>query len=115
MDQAYSAYKTYAARIGDRFPVQKHLFTRLVQNISRQHQRPCSVKVMKVDQGIGGFRDMRSVRMLLVMPIPPNEPLGEFASDAYRQFIAPLNAYRGMHDRDQDDDDQPGKKNGERT
>ena len=115
VDQAYSAYKTYAVRIGDRFPVQKYLFTRLVQNISRQHQRPCTVKVMKVDHGVGGFRDVRSVRMLLVMPIPPDEPLGEFASDAYRQFIAPLNAYRGMHDRDHDDDDQPGKKNGERT
>lgn len=94
--QAYQAYLKYAQRTGDRFPVQRSLFTRMVMRVADTYDKPLIDKVMKVDYGPrdGPVSNEKATRMLLVLP-PPDEGQGAWATDAWWAFEADLRKYIG--------------------
>jgi putative DNA primase/helicase len=93
-EQAYRAYLKYAQRTGDRFPVQRPLFTRMLLRISDTMGRACVDKVMKIDRGTETAPDQRTTRMLLVKP-PPDDNQGAWATDCWRLFEVELRKYLG--------------------
>jgi putative DNA primase/helicase len=106
-EQAYRAYLKYCQRTGDRFPVQRPLFTRMVLRVSDTMGKPCVDKVMKIDYGPrDGPPDLKAARMLLVMD-PPTEGLGAWATDCWRAFEAELRKYLGGRFGGGDDGDPP--------
>lgn len=111
LQQAYAAYLKYAQRTGDRFPVQRPLFTRMLLRISDTMGKPCQDKVMNVDYQLRTNHakehqgDIRSTRMLLVIPVPPEVPMGVFATDAWRTFEPELRRYLGKSTGILGDDD----------
>lgn len=64
VDQAYRAYNRYSQRVGDRYPVQKQLFSRMVARVSDSLKRPLRIKTMKVADETNAVD--RATRMLLV-------------------------------------------------
>lgn len=107
--QAYKAYEKYAQRIGDRWPVQRNLFTRMVTRISESGLvpgvQPVREKVMKVEAP-GMAR--KATRMLLVTD-PPDQAQGDWASETVNGFQEALNRYLGYGPRSPDGDEQGGK------
>jgi len=93
--QAYSAYLKYAQRVGDRFPIQRVMFTRMVLRISDTMGQPCVEKVMKVDYSPESGDDPRATRMLLVTKPPDDIPQGVWATDCWVQFERELRRYVG--------------------
>jgi len=112
--QAYQAYIKYAQRTGDRFPVQKALFTRMVVRISDTMSKPITEKVMMVDYDKNGKwsdekskrSDDRSTRMLLVLP-PPTEGQGKWASATFHAFEDDLRKYLGRSPIDSSEGEPP--------
>jgi len=110
MDQAYKAYLKYAQRTGDRFPVQRSMFTRMLLRISETlatADRPaCSVEPMNVDYSVlDKRRGIVTTRMLLVMPMPVlDEHMTklEWATSAFKDFELPLNRYLRRFGDDED-------------
>jgi putative DNA primase/helicase len=105
--QAYAAYVKYAHRTGDRFPVQRALFTRMVLRVSDTMGKPLIDKNMNVDyaaMGKGSVKrtEVRTTRMLLVMPPPEDVGQGEWATDCYHQFEIELKRYLGRYGDDSD-------------
>jgi len=47
--QVYQAYLKYAQRVGDRFPVQREVFTPMVRRFSESQGKPVTIKVMKLE------------------------------------------------------------------
>ncbi|MDM0046941.1 DUF5906 domain-containing protein [Variovorax dokdonensis] len=92
VDQAFQAYIKFAARIGDRFPVQRELFSRMVLRFSDSMGHSMQIKSMQVPQ-VGGGRKAR--RMLLVCPIPKDVKEGEWAAETYKVFAEHLRKYIG--------------------
>lgn len=108
--QAYQAYLKYAQRTGDRFPVQQVMFTRMVLRISDTEGRPCQLKPMKVNFSPNSVAGSERVqRMLLVCEIPPDTPMGEWATDAWRQFDDELQRYLGRRSLGDGRDDADGE------
>lgn len=87
--QAYRAYLKYAQRTGDRFPVQRALFTRMVMRMSEHAGKPAREKIMKLDSASN-----RCERMLLVCD-PPPEAQGAWAKDCVEAFEKSLSTYLG--------------------
>lgn len=95
VDQAYRAFSKYCQRVGDRFPMQKPVFSRMLLRMSDSMKRPMQVKTMKpkteatVD---------RAVRMLLVKSPPDDVHQGEWAAECVADFEKELRRYlHGPH------------------
>lgn len=109
--QAYKAYEKYAQRIGDRWPVQRNLFTRMVTRISETGivpgVKPIREKVMKVDGEPGVVR--KATRMLLVTDPPPGVKEGDWATETVKAFEEQLRWYIGYSPRSPGDGEEGGK------
>lgn len=101
MDQAYQAYTKYAQRIGDRFPLQANVFSRMVNRFSENQGRPIRVKPMQITQVSGG---RKAYRMLLVCEpdlsayVDASEPAmneGAWAAATVKAFESHLRKYIG--------------------
>ncbi|MCC2673066.1 MAG: cell division protein FtsK [Ramlibacter sp.] len=108
--QAYRAYEKYAQRIGDRYPMQRNVFTRMVMRISETGvvpgiSKPVREKVMKVGQA-GIVR--KAMRMLLVTD-PPDDAQGDWATETVNEFDEALKRYVGYGPRSPLDGDEGGK------
>lgn len=106
VDQAYRAYTKYCQRVGDRFPVQKPIFSRMVLRMSESMNKPLRVKAMKPTMPDG---QDRTTRMLLVTePLPAEgESLGQWATSCLASFERELRKYvHGPHSPD--DSEPPG-------
>lgn len=92
VDQAYQAYLKYAQRIGDRFPLQNNVFTRMLTRFAEGQGKPVRTKTMQITQVEGG---RKAYRMLLVCELPPGVREGEWATEAVEKFSGPLRKYIG--------------------
>lgn len=92
VDQAYQAYTKYAQRIGDRFPLQNNVFSRMVTRFSEGQGRPVRIKTMQITQVSGG---RKAYRMLLVCDPPPGIKEGEWATDCVKAFGEQVRKYIG--------------------
>jgi len=100
VDQAYRAFGKYCQRVGDRFPVQKPVFSRMVVRMSESMGKPARIKTMKLQMESG---EDRSVRMLLVTE-PPDGAQGQWASEAQAEFERLLRKYlHNPHSPDEGD------------
>lgn len=92
VDQAYRAFIKYCQRVGDRFPAQKAMFSRMLVRMSESMKKPARVKPMGVADESGGTRTMR---MLLVADPKPAEGQtdGQWAGDAVMAFEGELRKY----------------------
>lgn len=110
MAQAYRAYLKYAQRTGDRFPMQRNVFTRMVLRISESMggtldapKPPAKEWIAAVDtEDVVSGR--KTTRMLLVQPQPNGVKAGEWATECVRSFEQPLSDYLGYEPR------SPGEK-----
>ncbi|MGH8758078.1 MAG: primase-helicase family protein, partial [Burkholderiales bacterium] len=75
--QAYRAYLKYAQRVGDRFPVQQSMFTRMAMRISESEGKPAREKVMALDT----LGTRKSERMFLTLDPPADRKQGEWATE----------------------------------
>jgi putative DNA primase/helicase len=97
VDQAYRAYGRYCQRVGDRFPMQKPVFSRMLVRIADSQRRPVRVKSMKPAMPDGVER---TTRMLLVTdPLPAEgQSDGQWATETVAGFEKELRLYlRGPH------------------
>lgn len=99
--QAYQAYLAYARRTGERFPMQRNVFTRMVVRMAENEGRPVREKVMKV----GAVGAKTCERMLLVTDPPENRPQGEWATECVSSFEEALKRYLGYGPRSPDGSD----------
>jgi putative DNA primase/helicase len=94
VSQAYTAYAKYCQRIGDRFPLQENVFSRMVNRFSENQGDPVRGKTMSV---VDPTSQRKAHRMLLVAE--PNfegyKNEGEWASDTVRKFGEQLRKYTG--------------------
>lgn len=104
MAQAYRAYLKYAQRVGDRFPMQRNVFTRMVLRISEAMaatldppKQPAREWIAAVTEDITVGR--KSTRMLLVTDRPDGVNAGEWASECVRSFEQSLSDYLGYEPR----------------
>jgi putative DNA primase/helicase len=113
--QAYRAYLKYAQRTGDRFPMQRNVFTRMVLRISEsmgpllEPPKPAAkewIAAVDTEDAISG---RKSTRMLLVTDRPDNVPAGVFATECVSSFDQLLSDYLGYEPRSPD-----GSKSGEK-
>jgi hypothetical protein len=95
VDQAYQAYLKYAQRTGDRFPMQRPVFTRMVLRFSEAQDKPVREKVMQLTTA--GAR--KAQRMFLTCDPPTDQPQGEWASETVRMFADHLKVYLGWTPR----------------
>jgi len=104
VDQAYRAYNKYCQRVGDRFPQQKPVFSRMMVRMSDSMGKPARVKPMvpKVEAG-----PQKTTRMFLVTDPPPDISEGQWAADAIAGFEKELRFYvHGPHSPDGEDKGQ---------
>lgn len=94
MEQAYQAYTKYAMRIGDRFPLQANVFSRMINRFAENQNKPIRVKPMQITQAAGG---RKAYRMLLVCEpvIDEGTNEGEWASATVKAFGEHLRRYIG--------------------
>ncbi|RYF58464.1 MAG: cell division protein FtsK [Comamonadaceae bacterium] len=92
VDQAYQAYLKYAQRIGDRFPLQNNVFTRMLTRFAEGQDHPVRVKTMQITQVEGG---RKAYRMLLICEPPPGIKEGEWATETVQEFNDALRKYLG--------------------
>jgi putative DNA primase/helicase len=108
--QAYRAYEKYSQRIGERWPVQRNLFTRMVVRISETGivpgLKPMREKVMKVEE-VDMVR--KATRMLLVTDPPAAIKEGEWATETVREFDEALKRFIGYSPRSPAEGDEGGK------
>lgn len=108
IDQAYRAYGKYCQRVGDRFPVQKPVFSRMVTRMSETMGRAATIKAMKPELE-GGVE--RTTRMFLVAEPKPSEgqTLGQWATECCSEFERELRKYlHGPHSPGDENDGQGG-------
>lgn len=104
VDQAYQAYLKYAQRIGDRFPLQKNVFTRMLVRFAEGQGHSVRTKTMQINQETGG---RKAHRMLLVCDpvLGPSkrgdglETEGEWATETVQDFAESLRRYLGWSSR----------------
>jgi putative DNA primase/helicase len=108
--QAYRAYEKYSQRIGERWPVQRNLFTRMVVRISETGivpgLKPMREKVMKVEE-VGAVR--KATRMLLVTDVPDGVKEGAWATETVSEFDDALKRFIGYGPRSPIEGDEGGK------
>jgi putative DNA primase/helicase len=93
IEQAYQGYQKYCQRIGDRFPVQSNLFSRLVSRFSENQGAPVRTKVMNINDPKAG---RKAYRMLLVCePEFNGEKEGAWAAKTVEAFSKHLTKYQG--------------------
>jgi putative DNA primase/helicase len=100
VSQAYKAYLKYAQRTGDRFPVQKHVFARMVIRISealaetldppKTPIRDFMARAFDEEQGRN-----KTTRLLLVAPKPDGVSDAAFATECVTAFSKDLQDYIG--------------------
>ncbi|EJL77344.1 DNA segregation ATPase, FtsK/SpoIIIE family [Polaromonas sp. CF318] len=91
VQQAYRAYLKYAQRVGDRFPVQRPTFTRMVLRMAEAEDSYAQEKVMTPPT----LEGRKSVRMFLTLP-PPEEEQGKWAAECVESFEKALMKYLGI-------------------
>lgn len=97
--QAYKAYLKYAQRTGDRFPMQRNVFARMLVRISEamagtlDPPRPPVREFMAAVVDEGGRR--KTTRLLVVTPKPEGISDSAFASEAVSKFEPELSEYLG--------------------
>lgn len=97
VDQVYRAYGKYCQRVGDRFPTQKPVFSRMLVRMADSMRRPVRVKSMKPEMPDG---TERTTRMLLVTePVPAvGVSEGQWATTTVAEFERALRTYlHGPH------------------
>jgi putative DNA primase/helicase len=116
IDQAYRAYLKYAQRTGDRFPLQKAVFKRMVIRVSEsvgplmKPSRPPVRELMAAVTEEGSSR-RRTTRLLLVCPMPEDTPSqAAWASDTVAAFEENLRDYLGYGGPHSPDDERSGSK-----
>lgn len=97
--QAYRAYTRYAMRTGDRYPVQKALFSRMVVRISESMTKPLRVKTMKAE--IDG-KELATRMLLVCAPVLDSGITeGQWATECVAGFETDLRKYlHGPHSPD---------------
>jgi putative DNA primase/helicase len=101
VDQAYRAYTKYCVRVGDRYPMQKQVYSRMLVRISESLGKPVRVKPMRVKVDKLGER---TARMLLVCDPPGGTTEGQWATECVAAFESPLRRYlHGPHSPEGDD------------
>jgi putative DNA primase/helicase len=118
IDQAFRAYLKYAQRAGDRFPIQKHVFKRMVIRISEavgqtmNPPRPPIKELMAAVTEEGSVK-RRTTRLLLVCPIPEEfDSQAAWASDTVSAFEHDLRDYLGYGGPPSPGDDSSAPKSG---
>lgn len=113
--QAYRAYLKYAQRTGDRFPVQRNVFSRMVLRISEAMAGTLDPPKQPVKEWLAAVTDESAVRkttrMMLVTPKPDDVGAGEWASECVSSFDKSLSDYLGYEPRSPDG--SKGDKGGE--
>lgn len=116
MAQAYRAYLKYAQRTGDRFPVQRNVFTRMLLRISESMAGTLDPPRQPAREWTAGVTDETAVRkttrLLLVTDKPDDVAAGEWASECVCAFEKPLSDYLGYEPRSPDGS-KPGEKGGD--
>jgi putative DNA primase/helicase len=94
VDQAYRAFTKYCQRIGDRFPLQKPVFSRMLVRMSESMGKPIRVKSMKLKLSDGVER---TARMLLVTEprLAEGQGEGDWASECHTAFEPALRKFLG--------------------
>lgn len=115
MAQAYRAYLKYAQRTGDRFPMQRNVFTRMVLRISEavggtlDPPKPPAkewIAAVATEDAISG---RKTTRMLLVQPKPDGVSDGAWATECVQAFDQPLSDYLGYEPRSPGDKPNGGE------
>jgi putative DNA primase/helicase len=117
LQQAFRAYLKYAQRIGDRFPLQKHVFVRMLLRISesvgptleppRHAVREWMARV--IEEGSG---KRTTTRLLLVTPKPDGVTDAAWATECVQAFEDSLRDYLGL-DPPSPHGEQRGAKSGD--
>ncbi|MFC5498147.1 primase-helicase family protein [Caenimonas terrae] len=118
MAQAYRAYIKYAQRTGDRFPMQRNVFTRMLLRISESMaptldppKPPAKEWIAAVvSEDLGGGR--KTTRMLLVTERPEDVNAGAWASECVSSFEQSLSDYLGYEPRSPDGSAKGSKEGG---
>jgi putative DNA primase/helicase len=94
LDQAYSAYQKYSQRIGERFPVQANIFSRMIGRYSENQGHPTRIKTMVLHNPKAG---RKAHRMLLVCEpvIEAGQGEGAWATATVDAFKTHLQKYTG--------------------
>jgi putative DNA primase/helicase len=103
VDQIYRVYGKYCQRVGDRFPMQKPVFSRMLVRMAESMRRPVRVKTMKPTMPDGSER---STRMLLITDPTPgvDESEGQWATTTVAEFEKALRSYlHGPHSPENDE------------
>jgi putative DNA primase/helicase len=106
--QAYRAYLKYCQRTGDRFPMQRAVFTAMLVRVSESMGRqldPPRPPVLEwiakaTDPELPGSGKRKATRMLLVKEKPPEKPDGDFATECVEGFEQSLRDYLGVNSSD---------------
>jgi hypothetical protein len=112
--QAYRAYTKYCQRTGDRFPLQRPVFTRMVLRISESMggtldppRPPVKEWMARVIDEASSAR--KTTRMFLVMPKPDNVSDSAWASECVSTFDQDLKDYLGWDPRSPEGGKSDGK------
>ena len=117
MAQAYRAYLKYAQRTGDRFPMQRNVFTRMLLRISESMASTLEPPKPPAKEWIAAVTEdtvvgRKTTRMLLVTDRPEGVNAGEWATECVSSFEQALSDYLGYEPRSPDGS-KPGSKEGE--
>ncbi len=104
VSQAYRAYQKYAQRTGDRFPLQKNVFARMVLRISESMASTLDPPRAPLKELMAAVVDQstmvrKTTRLLLVTPKPEGISDSAFASDCVSTFDKDLADYVGYFPR----------------
>jgi putative DNA primase/helicase len=116
--QAYRAYLKYAQRTGDRFPLQRNVFTRMVLRISEsmgpmlKPPLPPALEWIAAVATEDAISGRKTTRMLLVTPRPDGVSAGAWATECVSAFDQPLQDYLGYEPRSPGDG-KSGSKGGD--
>lgn len=103
IDQVYRAYSKYCQRVGDRFPTQKPVFSRMLVRMADSAKKAVRVKSMKPTMPDGSER---TTRMLLITEPTPatGQSEGQWATDTVAEFERALRNYlHGPHSPENED------------
>lgn len=105
--QAYRAYLKYCQRTGDRFPLQRPVFTRMVLRISESTGTTLDPPRVPVKEWMARVTDdatavRKTTRMFLVTPMPDGVTGSAWASECVSTFEQALKDYLGWEPRSPD-------------
>jgi len=116
MAQAYKAYTRYAQRTGDRFPMQRNVFTRMLLRISEAMAGKLNPPLEPAKEWQAAVTDVtmarKTTRMLLVCAKPDGVNAGEWASSCVSSFEQSLSDYLGYEPRSPDGSNKASKDGG---